>query len=272
MPVIDNRGQDITDMVLAAADQAGIPPLLLLGCMYGESGGLDQFSERWGTRTSEAKDAIARSDWSTLQAIINSVWADVSFGRSQRIVKYHYTGNTRPTVENCLAVREYVFSHPEQDLIEMAKKLAGNLRTAQANDLSLFGGDANLAACAIYNSGHPLTPAEWSRYGPRVNNYRRGLEQAKASLPVFPDPEPTTGDSVMTIEEKVVALGGKLGNVDGNGNPIPETGVYDLGNGLRMQVFWNGMLWEYTKPDGNTDVQVCVSAEATAHDIAAFQS
>lgn len=76
----------------------------------------------------------------------------------------------------------------------------------------------------------------------------------------------------MTIEEKVVALGGKLGNVDGNGNPIPETGVYDLGNGLRMQVFWNGMLWEYTKPDGNTDVQVCVSAEATAHDIAAFQS
>lgn len=78
----------------------------------------------------------------------------------------------------------------------------------------------------------------------------------------------------MTLEEKVKALGAKLGNIDDDGNPRPETGVYEILTNqgtIRKQYFWNGSLEEYTKPDGSTDVQLSVSAEATAADIAAFQ-
>jgi hypothetical protein len=269
MRIVDAKGNDITAMVERAATVGGIPILLLLGCMYGESGSLDQYAERWGSRSTEAKAAIAAGRWGDLQTIIDSGWADISFGRSQRIVKYHYTGNFQQSVQNCMAVREYVFTHPQQDLDEMAKKLAGNLKIARQNNLDHVDGSELLGACTVYNAGHwPKDAAEWAKYAPRIENYRKGLALAAVVLSTPSPSQPSGGDAIVTIEEKAVALGPeKLGNYG-----QPETGVYDIVPGLRLQVFWNCSLIEYTKPDGNTDVQVTVSAEATKAAIEAFQS
>ena len=89
-----------------------------------------------------------------LQAIIDATWPDISFGRSQRIVKFHWTGDGQPTVANCLAVRQAVFADPARDAREMAVRLAANLRTARQHDLAPVQADELLGACVVYNAGH----------------------------------------------------------------------------------------------------------------------
>jgi hypothetical protein len=88
------------------------------------------------------------------------------------------------TPANIEAVREYVWTHPERDLLEAAGWLAGRLVDTFGYDLSPVGGDAYLAALVIYNAGHypdPVTEAWWwTRWAGNLANYRSALERARA--------------------------------------------------------------------------------------------
>jgi hypothetical protein len=119
-----------------------------------------------------------------LAGVIQGSGMDISFGISQRIVPYHWYGNGSLTVENVLAVREYVFEHPDEDIRHMCSKLAGCYQQAQNGDLSPVDGDANLGALAIYNGGH-LYPADdpwWQRWSSNIASYKVALERAKEML------------------------------------------------------------------------------------------
>jgi len=174
--------EDITALVIHAADIAGVPARLALAAAIAESG-LNPLAERWGTRTEDAKAAIAAQDWGTLQAIINDVWADVSFGLSQRIVAFHELGDHSATVANSLAVRAAVLADPAADALAMATRLKGLLSGVQGQDLAPVGGDEQLAALIAYNSGHyPPDASYWTNYAGNVANYRAALARAGALL------------------------------------------------------------------------------------------
>lgn len=271
MKIIDAYGADITALVRDTAAAANIPIRLLLGTMYGESVTLDPKAERWGIQTDNAILAIADKKVDILQTIITITWPDISFGRAQRIVKFHYHGDLQPTVANCLAVRQYVFDHPEEDLQQMAAKLRGNLAISTANNPVHVDNDPLLGAAVVYNAGHwPVDESEWIARAPRVEHYREAFAKADIALALPDQPIQPVGDKKVTIEEKTVALGNdKLGN-----GGQPETGIYEIPTNagpLRLQVFWNGYMLEYTKPDGNTDVQFTLSAEVSAAVAASFQ-
>lgn len=158
--------------MVAAADAAGIDPVALLALLRAESG-LNPQAERWGRETAAAVRAIAGQDWPALAGIISRVWPDVSFGYSQRIVLFHDQGDRSPTVANCLAVREQVFTHQEEDIRAAAARLAS------AFGRSLDG--TPLGAMVVYNAGSdrrndPAWLAEWAG---NVASYQRALDWAE---------------------------------------------------------------------------------------------
>lgn len=113
-------------------------------------------------------------DSDRLAAVIASEWPDISFGLGQRIVLYHYLGDGTPSLRNVLAVREQVFAHPERDILEAARKVAGAWHQSQDY----------LLALAAYNCGY--LPARddpyWTRYAANVENYRRALDWARGVI------------------------------------------------------------------------------------------
>lgn len=182
--ILNARGDDITRDLTSAAGEHGIPLELALGCAIAESG-LRPDAERWGTFTTQAKAAIANQDMVLLQDIISRAWADVSFGYGQQIVLYHYLGDKKPTVDNCLEVRRQVFNDPVTNLRDMCKRLEARLRQARSANLLHVGGDVLLMACVIYNRGHvPVDNTEWTAIKSRVDHYRRSLQQARDMLAV----------------------------------------------------------------------------------------
>lgn len=81
---------------------------------------------------------------------------------------------------NCLAVRAAVFADPDANILDMAKRLRGNLDRAASADLSPVGGDPELGALVIYNSGSLKPPQDpwWSMWAGNVASYRRAQAQA----------------------------------------------------------------------------------------------
>jgi hypothetical protein len=234
MVVIDVNGTEITGLIGDAAQGAAIPQLLLLGCMIAESERMDPCAERWGTQTAEAIVAIAARDVAGLQRIIDAVWPDVSFGRGQRIVKFHWAGNGLPTVANCLAVRQAVFDDPARDLKEMALMLASCLKTARQHDLAPVAGDEALGACVVYNAGHwPVDAAEWQARAAHAVRYRESLTKATALIGSVAS-DPIVPKSA--IETRAAELAAKLGNA--------LTGELDLGSGVKLKAFDNAVLLE----------------------------
>jgi hypothetical protein len=179
------QGQDIRDLVLEASAAARIPAALLLGCLMAESN-MDARAERWGSDvlTAQAKAALATNDSAALRNLIPKAGSDISFGLAQRIVKFHYVGTREMTLENILHVREYVFSHVEQDVREAAASLSDKLKQARAGDLSPVGGDELLGACAAYNCGRFPSPEEtyWTQRAAEVARYRDKLKIARTIL------------------------------------------------------------------------------------------
>ena len=182
-PILTSGGVDIRDLLVQASAAAGIPPELLLGCIAAESE-LDPHAERWGLLTPQAKTAIQANDRAALRSIIAQAGSDISFGLAQRIVKFHYFGNHESTVENVLAVRQYVFDHMERDVREAAMFLKTKLVEARQGDLALCDQDELLGACIAYNCGHfPLaSEAYWGQRGPTIARYRAKLGEARAAL------------------------------------------------------------------------------------------
>jgi hypothetical protein len=182
-PVLDRRGNDIREMLVAAATVAGIEPELLLACIIAESD-LDPRAERWGLKTTAAKQALAAGDRAALAQIIQEAGNDISFGFGQRIVKFHYRGDRTFSIDNVLDVRQYVFEHPERDLREAALFLVPGLAAAREGDLMPCDGDDLLGALVAYNCGHYPAPDEeyWQERTGAVRRYREGLVQARALL------------------------------------------------------------------------------------------
>lgn len=158
--------------MVAAADAAGIDPVAVLALLRAESG-LNPKAERWGQETGAAVNAINRQDWPALAGIIGRAWPDVSFGYSQRIVLFHDQGDHSPSVANCLAVREYVFTHQTEDIRAAALRLAAGLGR------SLDG--TALGAMVVYNAGSDRRndPAWLAQWAGNVASYRRALDWAE---------------------------------------------------------------------------------------------
>lgn len=168
--VIDYEGRDITQWILDAAHLADIDPIYLLALIKAESG-LNGKAERYGTNTQEFLQRLLwynrgdRSQATELQRLIDEVWPDISFGYSQRIVLYHDYGDRSTALENVLAVRQQVFTNPEEDIQAAASRLA------EAKNRSLD--DTYLGAMVVYNAGSDRRDdSEWmSKYGANVRAY-----------------------------------------------------------------------------------------------------
>ncbi len=178
-PAAPNAEPEYLQMARLAAQEAGVPLALVLACGQAESG-WNSRAERWGWRTEAAKLMIDVGDDAELQAIIDDVWPDISFGIGQRIVLYHYLGDFQPTLANCLAVREGVFADPQRDVVHMADTLAGCLAVARQSDLTPVGGDELLGALVVYNAGHMPRPDSvwWHDWAGNVANYRAAMAWA----------------------------------------------------------------------------------------------
>lgn len=172
-PVLNSEGADIGPAVWAAAQANDLKPWHLLALLRAESG-LNQRAERWGGRTTQAKQILAVGNLDELQALINDVWPDISFGYSQRIVLYHDQGDRTPNVANVLAVRAYVFTHPEEDIAAAASRLAGCFRHQSCDGTAL-------SAFVVYNAGSDRRwdPEWFNVWGGNVATYQRALEWAE---------------------------------------------------------------------------------------------
>jgi len=161
-------------MVYVAVENAGVPIEGLLALLIAESA-LDPYAERWGSETRKAQRLIVIQDWTSLQALINDVQPDISFGMSQRIVKYHWEGNGTHTYQNVLAVRKAVFDDPARDVLEAAKRYAFNL--------SQVGGNI-LEGLMVYNYGHFASVAEraTTTFQAHLASYASALRKAKEIL------------------------------------------------------------------------------------------
>lgn len=242
------QGRDLYRPITESSEAAGVPAVLLLACLIAESN-LDERAERWGRETPIAKDAIERRDFTLLQQVIDRAGLDVSFGLAQRIVRYHWAGDQTMTVVNCLTVRDAVFADPDRDIWEAAKFLAPRYQAAQRADLSPVGGDVELMALTAYNAGSVRPPGDayWTKYAGNVASYRQKLTMARSIIAQQHEPtnEPTEVNP-MTLEERAQQLGPeKLGN---GGQPTSE--VIDLGQGVRVQGFWNCVLLELPTASG----------------------
>ena len=174
---------DILPLILAAIVGTGVPVETLYAGMIAESE-LEPRAERWGRQTVTARAYIQSDDMQALQWLLDSVWPDVSFGYSQRIVKYHWAGDQTPTVKNVMAVRQAVFDDPEEDLRQMALHLEW-CRTQTANrPLDRVDGDRELGALVCYNAGHypSLHASWWTTYDSHVTRYRQALEKSRTAI------------------------------------------------------------------------------------------
>lgn len=251
MAILNAYGADITGDLTDAANQDGLPLLLVLGCAIAESN-LRPDAERWGTRTAEAKDAIARQDWAALQRIIDAVVTispDISFGYLQQVIKWHYLGDHEHTVANCLEVRRQVFADPRGNLFDGARRLAGTLRTARSHDLAPVDGDELLGACVVYNAGHwPANPQEWAARKSRVQHYRESLTKAATLLEEMDMTEPEyVSPEDVTFATRIKELGPKLGSPLTDEMPITECTIQAFENGVLVMIPGAGA---YLWPEG----------------------
>lgn len=184
--VINSEGVDIGPNLETAAGRSGCPIRLLLACVLAESGRTspNPYAERWGSETQAAKDAIRAGDWNTVRGILARAGADVSFGYGQQILLYHYFGDKTSSLENAMAVRERVFTNPQENLNDCAVRLVSNLNRVQAVDLQPVAGDRHLAALVVYNAGHyPEYPSPWwESWAGNVESYRQCLALADKAI------------------------------------------------------------------------------------------
>ena len=147
--------------------------MLLLALLRAESG-LNPRAERWGARTGQAQAFIVAADDAALGELIAVVWPDLGFGYSQRVVAFHERGDRTPTVRNCLAVREWVFGHPDEDIQAAAQRLVGCFRHPTCDGSAL-------SALCIYNAGSDRRgDAAWmGRWAGNVASYEVALAWAE---------------------------------------------------------------------------------------------
>lgn len=271
--IADTEGRDIEPWLRRYAEANGIPLQLALACAIAE-GHLNPKAERYGRYTKEAKAALATGDAVAFAGFVQAAGNDISFGMGQRIVLYHYYGNHTNTPANVLAVRDYTFSHEEEDIDQMCRYLGTHWRNTATADLGPTGGDRQLLALCAYNAGHVPKPEEayWSTREVQIANYQEGLEDAAGILEGLEPAGPTEEERPMTIEEKAQELtadGDRLGN---GGVPYGPVCQWETDAGpMRFQQFWLGHIIEYPLADGSRDVTTIPEGTLTPAQLAQFQ-
>ena len=176
--VKDVEGHDLSVLIEPIAEANGVDPIALLALVKAESG-LNPYAERYGTRTQEFLQRLLwykRGDHSQaqeLQAILDDVGYDISFGLGQQIIAYHYAGDHTTTLENVLAVRKQVFDNPAENLEDAAIRLArGKVRSFD---------NTWLGAMVVYNAGSDKrNDDEWfARWKGNVASYQAELDWAE---------------------------------------------------------------------------------------------
>lgn len=181
--IINSENNDIYQIVKESSRATNLPMWYLIGTAIAESN-LNPKAERWGAETTRAKQVLATKDWNTLRAVLRNAGADVSFGYGQQILLYHYYGDRTSSLENALAVREHVFNNPEENFLDMSKRLLSYFNRAK-NDSNLWivDNDPYLGGLLIYNSGSIRTDTQWwNQWARNVDNYRNSLNRAKQIL------------------------------------------------------------------------------------------
>lgn len=172
--ILDTEGRDIAPDLLEVSEIFGLDPIHLLALLFAESN-LNPRAERWGSWLPETvRQHIENRDWAALQTVIDDAWPDISFGYSQHIVLFHYTGDRTKSWLNVLNVRNYVFAHPRENIYEAAQKLNECFQHWSCDG-------SILSAMIVYNAGSdrrddPLWMAGWSQ---NVRAYRRALARAE---------------------------------------------------------------------------------------------
>ena len=158
---------------ISAARRQGIPPLLLLALAIAESN-LNPRAERWYRYTAEARAAIAAGDRPRLLNLMARIElerpGDISFGLCQPTWKWRdrdeFPGAGPNDLDALLAYRERYFE-PAYALARGARRVAPFWN--QHGEV--------LEALCRYNK-----PALPSWQNPAVQNYRRGIREARNEL------------------------------------------------------------------------------------------
>lgn len=196
---------EIVGIIIGAADRHGVPPKLAVACAVAESG-LDERAERWGDRSKQAKDAIARDDLQALAGVMQKLdarglRADISFGLGQQSWMFAPQSSGSFTVANLLNLRRIYF---DSDLAaeQMCALLQGKFHPQEA--------DAMFKALNRYNfpagNGTPASPGV-------AANYRNGLAEADGLLAGHvpgdggtPGGEPLSGETFRVVNTDGVGL------------------------------------------------------------------
>ena len=162
---------DAIRAALGAADDAGLPPLLMLALGIAESN-LNPLAERWGAaqNTAAAKEALAAGDLQRLTQIREEAGNDVSFGAWQQTWRWSAEFDGTQEIEKILAMRQKYFD----------PAYAAGVAAARIAPYWHRYGDPLEALCR-YNK--PAVPSEEN---PNRPNCQRGLNEAEALLPTLP--------------------------------------------------------------------------------------
>ena len=229
LSVTNTEGEDIGPLISAAAERHGLDPIHLLALLHAESG-LNPRAERWGAYTPTAKAAIAREDWTQLAWVIVQAGFDISFGYSQYIVPYHYAGDRTRTVDNCLAVRQHVFNHPEEDIDQAAAKFVSCFAHPSCDGTPL-------SAMVVYNAGSDRRDSTTWMYYWRANveSYQRSLEWAEdyreSTTPAPPAPNDTE-DTMPTLVESLTLIWDRLDKIQ---EQTEDQAVKDLAESAKQE-------------------------------------
>jgi hypothetical protein len=123
--VSNDTGEDLTALVVAAAQANGLPPELLLALAIAESE-LGVRCQRWGRHTDRARQLLAADDRAGLAELVGLIDqetpGDISFGLFQQTVRWADEGDQSSTLGNVFALRDLYFD-PNHATTVAAKRL-----------------------------------------------------------------------------------------------------------------------------------------------------
>lgn len=185
-----------------------------------------------------------------LDAICQRAGADISFGIAHFAIRWnpHLPEHRDSTAADALMLREYVWTHPAEDISAMAGRLASALHTVSGADLSQFDGDVLLAACAVYNNGN-----DWRAIpAARLQRYREKLAIARQIvgvggggalwLPAEPTVETVRGiaaGAFTAMPQGVILHGSRSGNAGNSTGREFDGTVNYVRNGTNGETGWH---------------------------------
>lgn len=250
---------DILNDTPAVAAQFGIAPHVLFALFLAESGVRLTDQERWHIWTDEAKDAIARRDLLTLQAILQRGAAkgtnDFSFGVGHRAYRWSKLYEGKPyDIDAMLRFRKIMLQDHGYAMRDAAESLAENLRK--------FNGDELEALCRYNKPDGSYTQNVRANYAEKLGIARSIFSPGVNTdePPIVVPPKAPSADTMQFDDGYRIGPSGYFTNADppqgcilhGSrsdraSNPIEAeylgTANWAVNNG--KQLGWNATIGEY---------------------------